>query len=57
VKRGAENKKGRGLMGNPAVLPAADLRLDRNVVRGNQRVERRAKRLPRLLAPDNKKLV
>ena len=45
------NKEARVPMGNQAVLPAAELRLDLSVVRENQRAERKRGRklLPRLL--------
>lgn len=46
-----EDKEVRVLMGNQAVLPAPELRLDPSVVRVNQRAERKKERnlLPRLL--------
>jgi hypothetical protein len=45
-----ENKEARVPMDNPAVLPAADHRLDLGVVRESQRAERKRARklLPRL---------
>ena len=45
------DKEARVPMGNQAVLPAAELRLDLSVVRENQRAERKRGRklLPRLL--------
>jgi hypothetical protein len=46
-----EDKEAKVPTGNQAVLPAAELRLDPSVVRGNQRAERKRGRnlLPRLL--------
>ena len=51
LKAEAGDKEARVPMGNQAVLPAAELRLDLSVVRENQRAERKRGRklLPRLL--------